>query len=136
MEKFDRPNLRSLRPELEKALADVCAKHGITATIGSGSFTEFECKFKLILNLEGSNESNTESNSQFFELYAKSYGLEPTDLGKTFMVNNNLYVITGINPNRPKFPIAATRSDGKKFKFPALTVKAALARNRPVINSM
>jgi len=130
MEKFDRPNLRSLRPELEKALADVCAKHGITATIGNGSFTEFECKFKLTLNLEGSNDAQTTLEKAQFGLCAKAYGLEPTDLGKTFMVNNNLYVITGINPNRPKFPISGVRSDGKKFKFPALTVKAALARNR------
>ena len=130
MERFDKPVLRSLRPELEQALADVCAKHGFTARIGSGSFSDFECKFQLILELDGAGEAKAKSDSSTFELYAKSYGLEPTDLGKTFMVNGSLYTITGVSPSRPKFPIDGTRSDGKKFKFPALTVKMALASNR------
>lgn len=129
MEGFNKTNLRSLRPELEKALADVCAKHGITATIGSGSFTESECKFRLILNLEGS-EAKTKVDSATFERYATLYGLEPTDLGKSFMVSGNWYKVTGISPSRPKFPIDGERLDGRKFKFPALTVRTALGKNR------
>jgi len=130
MERFDKTNLRALRPELEKALADVCAKHGITATIGSGSFTDLECKFKLILNLEGSGEAKSTAKQADFERYAVLYGLEPTDFGKTFIVGGNSYTITGLSPNRPKFPIDGMRHDGRKFKFPVLTVKIALGKNR------
>ncbi|RUP37977.1 MAG: hypothetical protein EKK63_13810 [Acinetobacter sp.] len=130
MERFDKINLRALRPELERALSDVCAKHGITATIGSGSFTDLECKFKLILNLEGSGEVKSTAKQADFERYAALYGLEPTDLGKTFIVGGNSYTITGLSPNRPKFPIDGIRYDGRQFKFPVLTVKIALGKNR------
>jgi hypothetical protein len=132
MERFDKPTLRSLRPELETALADVCAKHGITARIGNASFTELECKFQLILELEGVDEAKSTSRQADFERYATLYGLEPTDFGKNFLVNGVLYSITGISPNRPKFPVDGVRHDGRKFKFPALTVKAALSRNKTI----
>jgi len=130
MNRFDKPTIRSLRPELEKALADVCAKHGFTARIGSGSFSDFECKFQLILELDGAGEAKSTAKQADFERYATLYGLEPTDLGKTFLVGGSLYSITGISPNRPKFPIDGVRHDGRKFKFPAMTVKAALARSK------
>lgn len=130
MERFDKPILRSLRPELEKALADICAKHGITAKIGSASFTDLECKFQLILELEGASEAKSTAKQSDFERYATLYGLEPTDLGKSFMVSGNWYKVTGISPRRPKFPIDGERLDGRKFKFPALTVITALGKNR------
>lgn len=130
MERFDKPILRSLRPELEQALADVCAKHGFTAKIGSGSFSDFECKFQLILELDGASEAKSTTAQSDFALYSTMYGLEPTDFGKTFEVNGSRYTITGINPNRPKFPVSGSRSDGKQFKFPAMTVKVALARSK------
>lgn len=127
MDRFDKPTIRSLRPELEKALVDVCAKHGITAKIGNASFTDLECKFQLILELEGAGEAKSTAKQADFERYATLYGLEPTDLGKTFLVGGSLYSITGISPNRPKFPIDGVRHDGKMFKFGLETVKRALA---------
>jgi hypothetical protein len=136
MEGFNKPILRSLRPELEEALADVCAKHGITAKIGNASFTNLECKFQLILELDGANEAKSAAKQADFERYATLYGLEPNDFGKPFLSNGVLYSITGISHNRPKFPIDAIRHDGRKFKFPASTVKAALGRNKTATFSL
>lgn len=131
MERFDKPVLRSLRPELEQALADVCAKHGFTARIGSGSFSDFECKFQLILELDGAGEAKASGAEADFKRYAHLYGLQPDDFGKTFELDNgSRYTITGISPNRPKFPVNGARSDGKLFKFGEATVKRALARSK------
>lgn len=104
---FNRTNLKLLRPELEQLLKSddfktLCAKYGMTASLGNAKFSETECTFQLKLKAEGAAKTD-------FESYAVLFGLKPTDLGKVIVVGGYSYTITGINPKAPKFPINTTR---------------------------
>jgi len=58
-----------------------------------------------------------------FEALAPSFGLEPSDYGRTFRTGGDAFRLTAINPNRPKYPISAERiADGRGFKFTAENV--------------
>ncbi len=58
-----------------------------------------------------------------FEVLAPHFGLKPSDHGRTFTTRGEIFRITAINPNRPKYPISAERvTDGRGFKFPAENV--------------
>ena len=55
-----------------------------------------------------------------FEVMAESYGLAPSDLGREFTVRGEPFRVTGLHPNRPKYPIDVERlPDRCGFKFPA-----------------
>jgi len=128
MDKFTTTELRMLRLEIEASLKEMCAKHGISPKIGSMRFDAHTCKVTLELKLDGASEVESEYEKKSFEIFASSFGLQATDFGKTFRQGNAVFTITGINPNRPKFPVSGVRSDGKSFKFPAYAVKMALGR--------
>ena len=67
-----------------------------------------------------------------FEVLAQSFGLEPSDYGRTFRVDGEMFRITAINPNRPKYPISAERlADGRNYKFSADNVAAYLNTSNP-----
>ena len=62
-----------------------------------------------------------------FGTLAVHFGLQPSDYGRTFSSNGEVFRITGLNPNRPKYPIRAERvSDGRGFKFTVDTVTLRL----------
>lgn len=128
MDKFNRMAVRKLRDEMEVELNALYKKYGIVVKFGNARFSDFECSMKLELKIENkeSQEKNCDKEKALFEIYAPIFGFYPEDFGKRFAIQNQVYTITGINPNRPKFPISGMRLDGKQFKFSASTVKRAL----------
>jgi hypothetical protein len=63
-----------------------------------------------------------------FELMAEMFGLKPDDFGRVFVTGGETFRITGINPNRPRYPISAERiPDRRGFKFAAENVALYLA---------
>lgn len=55
------------------------------------------------------------------------YDLPVNAFGATFRNRGNEFRITGIHPNRPKFPISAVRTkDSRAMKFTAGAVKMYL----------
>jgi hypothetical protein len=130
MDSFTRDNLRELRPKLEAALKAFGDENGIVLSFGSISFSGNECHTKLKMATMGeatdADEAIEVMEKTKFERYAKMFGLEPEHFGKEIRVRNELFTISGIAPNRPKFPINATRADGKRFKLGLDTVKIGL----------
>ena len=59
---------------------------------------------------------------------AFSYGLNPSDIDKTFIDGMGVaYKITGLKPRRHKYPVSGTRlSDGKPYKFSEFQVQRGL----------
>ncbi len=51
--KFDKPTLRTLRTELEDALAATAQRLGIEIKVGNASFTDSNVTFKLNLSVRG-----------------------------------------------------------------------------------
>lgn len=130
MESFNHANVRELRPKLDAALKVLGDELGIAFHIGSMSFLGKECNVKLKLTAMGECDNADDALEAMektkFERYAKMFGLEPEHFGKEIRVRNEVFTISGIAPNRPKFPINGTRSDGKKFKLTLDTVKLGL----------
>jgi len=48
-------------------------------------------------------------------------------IGDKFATRGRVFTITGVVLRRPKFPVSASRDDGRKFKFPVLDVNHAPA---------
>jgi hypothetical protein len=134
VKEWNRPECRRVADEVNKALVDVGKKLGISiAKTGGGSWRGSSFNFKVECALLGENGEVNNQKANDFKMLAKSYGLEPTDLGKEFTTwDNKTFRIEGLNTRRPKFPVSAIRVvngvDGKGFKFPADQVKTLLAR--------
>lgn len=117
--KFDKPTLNALRPEINAALQEVAAKHGITIKLGNGTYTSVSADFKVSLKVEGAAESELDNWALFHDL--------PKGLfGRTFKSGGETYTISGVKPRSSKFPILATNSQGKTYKFPVETVRQGL----------
>jgi hypothetical protein len=62
-------------------------------------------------------------HKDMFAVLAPRYGLAPADFGREFEAGGERFRITGIEPNRPKYPISAERvPDRRGFKFTAENV--------------
>ncbi len=62
-----------------------------------------------------------------FKQFAEGYGLQPEDLGRTFVARGIPYEIVGLNIAAPKYPVLGMRKDtGGVYKFPAKVVAEAL----------
>jgi len=53
-----------------------------------------------------------------FARTAQMLGVPTDSFGKTFKQGQRTYTVVGLSTRRPKFPVSATRDDGKQFKFP------------------
>jgi len=125
MQQIDRSSLRLAMSELEKVMKPVCDKLGLSLKMGGGSFTPQNavCKFTIAVQ-DGSGNAVTRE-AEDFKRYAKSYGLSPDDLHRTFIYAGRQYKILGLAPRSAKYPILAER-DGKTVKMPLESVKAGL----------
>lgn len=116
-----------LRAKLNPYLNIISKEMGISISMGNGSYRGNEGSLKLHLTSLNENGEAVDRSTDDFKTYAKSYGLDPSDLGKEFFCMGETYKITGITTRRYKMPINATRvRDGKKFKFPASSVQIGL----------
>lgn len=125
---FDRTNLRALQADIDAALAAMAEKHGIQIKAGGASFGATAATFKVELAVIGDGGVAKTRHATEFELFASSYGLAPTDLGREFTYKGNGYKITGLSTKSRRFPVEASRTDGRTFKFPAELVKLALSK--------
>jgi hypothetical protein len=85
-------------------LSDIDLRHG------------FEIGFRVGIPMADGSLYSIER--ALFEALAEHFGLKPSDYGRTFKSNDEVFRITSLNPNRPKYPISAERvADGRGFKF-------------------
>jgi hypothetical protein len=125
--KFDPNACRLLRAELEAALKIVADKHGISIKTGKMTYSDTNVKVSLeVATVSEGGEVNTREKKDFLQ-FAEIYGLKPTDLGRNFKSQGELYQITGLNTKKQKFAIQAKRlRDGHSYGFVAEDVKRAL----------
>jgi hypothetical protein len=64
-----------------------------------------------------------------WDRHAEAFRMRKEWLGELFTVRGTDYLIAGLNPRRPKYPVDAVRvKDGKKFKFTAQAISVAMLR--------
>ena len=119
-----------LREDLLEAAMDVAAKHGLVAEMGEPRDIDLRSGFELRLRLGIALPDGTlfEPERALFEVMADMCGLRADHFGAEFVSNGECFRITGLNPNRPRYPISAERIfDGRSFKFTAENVALKLA---------
>lgn len=115
---------------MRDACAEIAGQHGLIADeatiwnvkLGSG----FELRLQIGIALSDGTLFSPER--ALFEVLAQDFGLQPSDFHRIFIRNGETYRITGVNPNRPRYPISTQRiPDGRGFKFTAKDVALYLA---------
>lgn len=116
---MDKTEARRLSNIIEAALKTALAPQGYNVEIKGGKFSDDSFDPKVVIVKQGVN-----LGTQNFMRFAHLYGLKPQDHGREFVSNGVRYRLTGLAPNRPRFPILGERvPDGKKFKFPREVVQ-------------
>lgn len=119
---FDKTNLKSVRAEIDTALASVGKKLGIALKIGNISYSEEAFHTKLeafVVTKDASGKSPAEVKMiQELKKYGFMFNVDESHLGKTFSSNGETFKFAGIKPSRPKYPVVGTSvRTGKSFKF-------------------
>ena len=114
-----------LRRDMMKACLNVAEAHGLTVEGGDLIDIDlrhgFDISFRVGIPME--DGAIYSPDKAMFEALAPSFGLEPSDYGRTFRMRGDLFRIVAINPNRPKYPISTERvADGRGFKMPVENV--------------
>ena len=129
---MDRTKVQRLRTALNAIdLSEIENRFGVKFKIGNASYDSRagNATFKLeVANIVGGIVKTKEVSA--FELNAKFYGLEPTDLGCKFSFNGELYKIVGLKPRSRKYPILGENIvTGKSYKFMPEMVKMTIQRD-------
>jgi len=122
-----------LRRDMVKACLAVAETHGLTVEGGELADIDLHHGFDISFRVGIPMEDGTlfSHDKLMFEALAGSFGLEPSDYGRTFRTDGHAFRITAINPNRPKYPISAERiADGRGYKFSVENILAYLRAAR------
>lgn len=120
---FDRPTVKSLRPELDAALKSLERKFGISVRVGNATFNPENVTFKVEMAVKGANGAVIDKDATAYKRYQKLYGLIP--LGETFTFAGTTYKTTGYKPRCSKYPVVGKdERTGKSYKFPMSVAKA------------
>lgn len=122
-----------LKRDMLKACQQVAETHGLIVEGGDLSDIDlrhsFGIEFRVGIPMPDGTLYSVEKS--LFEVLAGQFGMKPSDYGRTFRSQGDLFRIVAINPNRPKYPISAERvADGRAFKFTAENVALYLQSSR------
>lgn len=120
---------RTAHTAIVKALKDAGVA-GVEVSLAGGSWNTFEATLRFKFKLASSEAvvAKAEDDRAKFTRCAAAFGLPASAFGETFYSMSRAYVICGIKPERPKYPILARCvEDGKLYKFTAEAVRTRLA---------
>ena len=102
---FDKATCRAVSDAAVEALQDVAKRFGLTVERRSGSYTDqtFTAKFEF----KAVAKDGTDAEQATFNQYCGLFNLEPSDFGKTFTVNREVWTFAGLRMKRSKYPILA-----------------------------
>lgn len=122
---LDKPTVLNLQNEMLTAMQAVAAKHGLTVINKGGTFSQTSTMMKFeVVTCGKTGEPQTREREDFKRL-ASVYGLQATDLDRTFVFNGSIFQVVGLK-FRTVSPVLCKRADGKVFKFYAANVKGLL----------
>ena len=121
---LDRQTLEVVRAKMDEALAPL-EEIGIHAQVGHISYQDQNATVKVEVSVMGENGEVVTKEQADYDLYREVRGLP--ERGTQFISRGTLYTITGFRPRSRKYPVMATRMDGKTFKFQIDNVKRKVA---------
>lgn len=103
-QQFNKDNLRILRDAMQAALDQVSELCEVSFEVGSCQYSPQNCTFRVkIANVVDGEVKKQEVED--WNSYAKSYGFKKEDLGREFTSRGHKCRITGLLPNRRKYPV-------------------------------
>lgn len=118
MKNFDRTALKTLRLELDAALAVVAKKNGIVLSLGNISFSSGEFRTKLTGNVKSAPVLNLGGDdADLVRLSARATVLPAQLLGRAFVSNGRRFTLTAVKKSRPKYPYSGIGPSGGRYKF-------------------
>ena len=118
--KFTKDNLSEIRADINKALAEVAAKHDIKFEVGTISFTPKSFTTKLSVTVATTSNGKPAPTAkelkqqQDFKAYASLWGLKADHLDAAFLGTDGImYIIVGARP-RAKNPLLIRSVKDKK----------------------
>lgn len=122
MKEFNNQNLKTIRQEIDNALATVAKKNGIALSIGRITYDGTSFRTKLEAAVVGANTSGVSLQEvqmkNALRDYGSMFGVSEKDYGKTFISNGSRYTLIGLKPSRPKYPVIGMSERGARYKFP------------------
>jgi hypothetical protein len=126
--KFNKTTCETLSAEVQAALQELAAKHGLTVVRGGGTFGDAEYTMKLKFAVTD-KEVMEASERRVWNINCGIYDLLPTDFGAEITHGGVKYRATAITSS-VKFPIQARSDDGKTMRFSELAVKLIIANRK------
>lgn len=121
---IDRNTLRTLRTEIDKALAVVALKNGLTR-LAAGSCTFDPSSGNFTFKVEGVASGGTDRAGALYNSI-REFDKELPPLGHAFIYQDTRYEIIGANTTGTK--VRLRRGDGKTFQFKTDLLKAFIAK--------
>jgi hypothetical protein len=115
---MDKAKVVALRPEIETALADFAAKHGMSVHVGSGTYSEHNVVFKL--EVAEKTETGAVMNREADDLVKRGelYLGVKIAVGQKFSYAGRKWEAIGLLPKSRKFPLVAKNKEGQIRKLP------------------
>lgn len=117
--KFNNENLEDLRTIIDFALTTELKKFGLSASLGSITYSDNDFKIQLKV-VCGSAE---DGRKREWDKWAVLFGLDNDDFGSLFTSKGQTFEVTGIAPKSRKYPILATNDAGVEYKFTVNVLK-------------
>ena len=125
MQEFNRPNIKTLREEIDNALKSIAEKHGISLMLGNVRFSDRSFTGKLEARITDTHGEPTMAVD--FRTLADTYGLKPENLYRMVTIQGKTYKIVGLKPRNRKYPIIVEEiTNGKRYKFSAFVIRESL----------
>ena len=125
IQKVDRKAIRFLQEFVQENLQERANEEGlgVTFTLGSGRYSNGATgRITIEVSVNAPDGSEQTKEMLDYKEYAGLFQLDPGYLGKAFVFKGRSYTVAGLRPGATKFPVLATRDDGKRLAFPAETV--------------
>jgi hypothetical protein len=122
IEKWNKPTADALYAEVQEALEEVAARHGLTVKGHGGTYYEEEGVWKPKIEFHTAT-----SERDTFASLAPQYGLSPDDYGREIREPDGTVIrIDGIRPTARSFPIlGVVVESGRRIKMDVNVVKVA-----------
>lgn len=137
MTMITRSLLRTLREEINAALAELGQKHGVTLVADGAKFTDMSARFVLSVapadeetqgQIAAGVDPKLAKAEADYKSQCKLYGADEDWLGKTITLQRSQFKVVGLLPSKTKNCILIQRiSTGKNFIVPPSTVRSCLA---------
>ena len=116
---MEKPQVNRVVGKAKEAMSELAAALGMQVVYQGGRYGRDALSVKFeFQEMTTSADGASDAVPAAFARTAQMLGVPTDSFGKTFKQGRRTYTVVGLSTRRPKFPVSATRDDGKQFKFP------------------